>query len=437
MSIFNGGIYQIDLWLKTHVIVPCLVVLVFSASPRVFFALHVDLDRATTYYSDAPTYLVPAHSILERGEFLDKTGQPYVHRTPGYPAFLSAIMFVFGQNLRTVLIVQSVFLASSVVVLYLLARLILPQLLAFVGGVFAALSPWSIILGGIPMSDGLFLALLVLIFYLMRLTVGSRESVSLACGGIWIGLLTGFAVLVRPLWILIPMIAIAFIYLYGRNRKYVWCLSVLVLIFASLPPMVWMQRNARELAFHGLSDITGLTLWHYLAARVRSELTGVDKSLVSVAADREIEILKLSVQDADRERWRRSMVLFREHPLLTAYCFIRSAIEHSLNPSPDGLRVARLRFYGDYWILALLWGGLLFLSIIGFYYLYNHDGRNNIVQFPWLFAILIVCSVLTLCSGVSFHAGSRLRAPMEMIVPLLAGAGLPQMKRLLKLNRIF
>ena len=69
-----------------------------------------------------------------------------------------------------------------------------------------------------------------------------------------------------------------------------------------------------------------MTVWNYLAARVRSELTGEDKSLVSVAAGREIEILKLSVQDADKERWRRSMVLFREHPLLTAYCFMRSAI---------------------------------------------------------------------------------------------------------------
>ena len=39
------------------------------------------------------------------------------------------------------------------------------------------------------------------------------------------------------------------------------------------------------------------------SARVRKrELTGEDKSLVSVAAGREIEILKLSVQDADKER---------------------------------------------------------------------------------------------------------------------------------------
>jgi hypothetical protein len=147
--------------------------------------------------------------------------------------------------------------------------------------------------------------------------------------------------------------------------------------------------------------------------------------------------LKLSLQDADKERWRRSMVVFREHPILTAYCFTRSAIEHILNPSPDGLSVARLSFYGDYWILALLWSGLLFLSVIGFYYIYNYGGQNNSIHFPWVFSILFVCSVLTLCSGVSFHAGSRLRAPMEMIVPLLAAAGLQQMTRLLKFNRIF
>ena len=42
----------------------------------------------------------------------------------------------------------------------------------------------------------------------------------------------------------------------------------------------------------------------------------------------------------------------------------------------------------------------------------------------WLSALLIVCLVLTFLSGISFAVGSRLRAPMEAIVPLLAAVGL-------------
>ena len=113
------------------------------------------------------------------------------------------------------------------------------------------------------MSDGPFLALLILIFYSMRLTVGSREIFPLACGSIWIGLLTGIAVLVRPLWMLIPLITIASGYLYRRNRKRVWCLVVLVVTFASIPPLVWMQRNTRESTYPGLSDVSGMAVWNW------------------------------------------------------------------------------------------------------------------------------------------------------------------------------
>jgi hypothetical protein len=37
---------------------------------------------------------------------------------------------------------------------------------------------------------------------------------------------------------------------------------------------------------------------------------------------------------------------------------------------------------------------------------------------------LVICLLLTLSSGISFGAGSRLRAPLELIVPLLAAVGL-------------
>ena len=50
----------------------------------------------------------------------------------------------------------------------------------------------------------------------------------------------------------------------------------------------------------------------------------------------------------------------------------------------------------------------------------------------WLLTILAICLFLTLLSGVSYGGGARLRAPLELIVPLLAGVGLVRTVRYFK-----
>ena len=69
-------------------------------------------------------------------------------------------------------------------------------------------------------------------------------------------------------------------------------------------------------------------------------------------------------------------------------------------------------------------GGLLTLA--GFGCLCDSDPARDggVIERGWLFSILLICSLLTLSSGISFAAGSRLRAPLELIVPLLAAVSL-------------
>jgi hypothetical protein len=75
-------------------------------------------------------------------------------------------------------------------------------------------------------------------------------------------------------------------------------------------------------------------------------------------------------------------------------------------------------------LLALLWGGLLILAYLGWQYTPNTDRDNSAMDRGSLLVILVICLLLTLSSGISFGAGSRLRAPLELIVPLLASIGL-------------
>ena len=165
---------SVSAWLRTHALIASLIVLFCSTSVRLFMVLRADPHELVIAYSDAPTYLVPAHSLIERAAFLDNRGKPLFHRTPGYPAFLASIMLLMGQQLRPVLITQAVILSLGPLMLYWLARRILPPLMAIIAGLIAALSPWGAVLAIAPMADGLFLVLITAAFLLTKVTVDSE-----------------------------------------------------------------------------------------------------------------------------------------------------------------------------------------------------------------------------------------------------------------------
>jgi Dolichyl-phosphate-mannose-protein mannosyltransferase len=413
-------------WLRTHPWEASLLILLCSTTFRFFLAWRADAHELLQLYSDGGTYLNPAMNLLDKGAFLDGSGAPMIDRTPGYPAFLAGIMLLVGRNLREIMITQAMILSFGAVFLYCFGRRVLPPVMAFTGGLIAAFSPWGAVLAGIPMSDGLFLLLLTLIFFVMKLTEGAHSS-KLLLGGSFAGLLTGAAVLVRPLWPLVIFIPVAFLFCYGPKRKGAWILLSVTLLCAATPVELWRQRNEREAQFAQLTDITGKTAWRYLAARVLAEINDQNRHDVATVIDRDDRKWStlLTRQEADDERWRRAKAVFTEHPYVTAYSFMRSAIEHAIHPSPDVLRAARLDFTHDLEVLGILWGGLLLMcGYAGFRCRSDpilDDGR---IEWRWLLAIAVVCLILTLLSGLSFAAGSRLRAPLEAIVPLMAAIGL-------------
>jgi hypothetical protein len=138
-----------------------------------------------------------------------------------------------------------------------------------------------------------------------------------------------------------------------------------MLACAFTPLSLWKARNHRESYFDGLSDISGKTTWRYLASRVKAQANGQDRWALILAAMHDEDHWGLSIQEADNERWRRIKAVFREHPILTVYYFLRSAAEHTTHPSPGVLMPYGLNFYRDFLLLALLWGGLLVLAYLG------------------------------------------------------------------------
>jgi 4-amino-4-deoxy-L-arabinose transferase-like glycosyltransferase len=415
---------SLSTWLRHHVILASLIVLVFSACPRIFFASRSDPSELIISISDAATYLIPAQNLIERGAFLNERGEPEVERTPGYPTFLATLMFVVGRDLRKVFIAQAIVLSFGVVVLYWLARRILPPITAFIGVLLAAFSPWGAVLAVVPLTEGLFLVLLNLILFITKLIEETRNPVTGILGSASLGLLTAAAVLVRPLWPLVVLVSAVLFLCCGPKRKGVWVLTMVMLVCAVTPLSLWKERNKREGHFDSFSAIPGITAWLYLASRVKAQVNGEDRFTVSRMARQEESNWGLAVQEADDERWRRAKAVFQEHPILTVYCFLRSAAEHAIHPSPNVLTPAKLNFPGDYRALALLWGGLLTLACAGWQYILDPEHDNGEIDRPWLMTMLVICLLLTVTSGITFGQGSRLRAPMELIIPLLAGVGL-------------
>ena len=417
-----GRFYNFSAWLRDHVIVASLIIFFCAAAPRLYLTWLADPKDLT--FGDSPTYLVPARSMIELGSFLNNEKKPEVTRTPGYPAFLAALMYVVGRDLGNIALAQAVVLSLSVLVLYWLARRILPPVMAFTGALLAAGSPWGAVHAGLLLTEGLYLFMLASIFFAIYLVEETTKRSSAMFSGAFVGLLTSVAVMVRPIWPLVLLVAVALFLRYGPRRKGVWLLVMVMVVCAVTPLYLWKVRNANEAQFNGLTDISGHAAWLWLASRVKSQVNGADRFSIAKAATLDQSKWGLEIQEVNDENWRRARAVFREHPFLTIYSFALSAGEVIVHPSPYILTPAGLRFYGDYLVLGLVWGGLLILAGIGLCCTPDKEWDYGEIDRGWLLMLLVICALLTLSSGIAFGGGARYRVPLELIVPLLAGVGL-------------
>lgn len=432
---------NVSTWLRDHVYLATVIVLIASLMPRLF--LTFSADPQDLIHRDSWSYFANAVYLLERGAVLNKMQMPEVFRTPGYPVFLSAIMAATGKNVdkkedrRTLLVVQTVIISWSVVFLYWLARRILPPIVAFTGALLAAFSPWGAVTAGFALSEGLYLLNLALLFFVMYLVVEHAAKLpAIVVGGGVIGLLTSVAVFVRPIWPLVPFVAIALFLLCGSNRKKAWILVAVMLVCAASPLYLWKARNLHEAQFNGLNTGPGMNAYQYFSSRVKAQLKGEDGdrwALLQAAREEERQWSQgLSVQETNDERWRRATTFLREHPFLTIYTFALNAGEALIHPDPSILKPARLSFSGDTWVLGGLWMALLSLAGLGLWCTSDRDQDGGAIQWKWLIALLGICLSLTLASGITYGAGARLRAPLELIVPLLAAVGLARLIEMLR-----
>ncbi len=423
-------------WLQSNPVLTFLIILVCAVSVRLFFAYRAEPSHLV--FPDSGTYFDTAVNLQESGTFVNRYQKPEITRTPGYPFFLAALMTGFGKELRILLLVQAVILSSSVVLLYWLARHILPPVMAFTGALLAAVSPWGAARAGFLLSDGLFLMVLALLFVVMYIVVRfARTSGTVLAGGSLVGLLTSVVVFVRPVFPLIALVALAMFTLYPEKRVRAWLLVAAMIVCALVPLQLWKMRNLEEAQFHGFSDVSGKAAWQWLASSVKGQVAGAtgDRWAMLRAAEEAEAQWTFSVQEAHDERWRLANEVFRAHPFSTVYVFGLNAGEALIHPQPSILTPAGLNFTGDAVALGGIWTALILCAAIGIRYLWSTTQSHECIDRNWLLMMLIICSALTLTAGVSFGAGARYRIALELIVPLLAGVGLVRLVTVIREKR--
>ncbi len=192
-------------------------------------------------------------------------------RTPLYPVFLAGIYTLAGKNVVAVAVVQQIFAAASIVLLYRISVLVVGAALARATGLVLVFHPWLAITGNAVMTETLFTFLLsAAIWFLLR---GIDEDSWRALGAC--GLFLGLSALCRPTLLLftlaVPLLALP--------RQHIWPAVTKRILCVWLPFAVvicpWVYRNYRVYGYPGVAPIVGTVLLMRVAPEP-AELRGND-----------------------------------------------------------------------------------------------------------------------------------------------------------------
>ncbi len=203
---------------------------------------------------DAPDYHILAINLVEKGVFEAYNHRITCVRTPGYPLYVAAHYLFAGPRPWVVLLSQCLLDTLSCFLLMIIAGMFLPRSAALIAGLFYALYPIAILNAANLISDILFV-FLILVFAYFALRGLKTASASLS----WLypalaGLSAGFAALVRPVAIFLPL-AVVFLFIFEkvRPRKRALGQYVVVSAFFLLAVVPWMVKNYNQFGVFSFS----------------------------------------------------------------------------------------------------------------------------------------------------------------------------------------
>jgi 4-amino-4-deoxy-L-arabinose transferase-like glycosyltransferase len=205
---------------------------------------------------------------------------------PGYPLFLTMM-----PSLRAAVAVQAIIGAALCVLVGSFVFLYWGASAGVIAELLLALDGPSIVQGSRILSDVLFQALLAIAVIVQLLVIArGRYDARSVVGGLGAALLLAVAIFVRPVGVLLPLIApLPFLFMASQiswRRTIALCLAAF-----ALPAMVvggWMARNAARAGTWTLSTDVAIDLYYFKAGGVVTYRSGQTFPVVMDGLAREL-----------------------------------------------------------------------------------------------------------------------------------------------------
>ena len=271
-------------WLWNHADVGAIALLATGLRILVLLAALSQLSPEThlSLSADVTNYTTAARSIVTGG---------HEHETaifsfgPGYPLFLSAVFFIFGVKAAPVLVIQLLLSVASCLMLYSLARYLTGSRgIAAATGLIAALSPTSIELSCVMLSDTLYFFTILAALHLLLRGL-DRLNTTLVCLS---GLAFGYAALTRSIGQFWPIAYFVIVIAY-----YCMCRPATM-------PLAVFRRKLAVCSIAGLVVLLGIVSgW-----MVRNQIVHGLPTMAFTSAGGPATIAALSLSGADEKNYR-------------------------------------------------------------------------------------------------------------------------------------
>ena len=209
--------------------------------------------------SDFHQYDLLAQRLANGQGYVDEFGEPTAFYAIGWPFFLSVIYRIFGYSLIVPQLINALLSVGSVILTYKLSMFVLNSRTALIATGLMAINPAMILYTSTHGTESLFTFQILLIAWLiLRFFNQDQRNKSL----IIIGILTGLAVLVRPVAICVPIGAFGAFYIFNRDdfrNNLVKILIVLAVSAIIISP--WILRNILVVGSPTLQTSSGVVLW--------------------------------------------------------------------------------------------------------------------------------------------------------------------------------
>ncbi len=218
-------------------------------------------ERFPVLEQDSSEYVLLADNLLKHGAFSDTPDlAPFRKWAIGYPLFLATSKALTGGFVLAV-IIQVLLLALATVLVFRMARTLLPERFALIPALVFGLNPYVLFLNTVVLSDGLFASLLACVVYLLFFAK-PKTLREFFC----IGFLLGVATLIRPIaQFLVLLLPLLYFFVSRIPLKRAWRIAAAFVFGFLIIIAPWVARNHSIFGTAELAHIAQFDLLYYNA----------------------------------------------------------------------------------------------------------------------------------------------------------------------------